>query len=116
MPAKEEAANQVENQQQVLVPIESQPVNVKLHSKVELQNEENAHSDYEINTHETNVELPERNMHSDSKVERPNMEIRKEPRLSKYVRRHHSIEQIIGDKESTPMKKKKLRNESCFQS
>ena len=42
----------------------------------ELQNEENAHSDFEINTHERDAKLPERDVHSDSKVERPNMEIR----------------------------------------
>ena len=93
---------------------ESQPMNVKLHLEVELQNEENAQFDSKISTHERDVELPKRDVHSDSKVERPNMEIRIEPRLSKYVRRHHPIEKIIGDKEAKPMTRNKLRNESCL--
>ena len=67
-------------------------MNVELHSDVELQNVGNAHSDYKISTHERNVELPERDVHSNSNVERPNIETRIEPRLSKYVRRHHLVE------------------------
>ena len=54
-----------------------------------LENEENAHFDFEISTHDRDVELPERDVHSDSKAKRPNIEARIEPRLSKYVRRHH---------------------------
>ena len=65
MLAEEETANQVGNQQQVSISIESQPVNAKLQSEVELQNEENAHSDSEISTHERDVELPKRHVHSD---------------------------------------------------
>ena len=66
-----------------------QNVGTELHSNVELQNEENAHFDFEISEHERDVELPDRDVHSDSKVERPNEEMRDEPRLSKYVKRHH---------------------------
>ena len=85
MPTKEEGANQVGNQQNVSVSVESQPLNVELHSEDKLQNEENAHSNSEISTHERDVELPKRDMHSDSKVERPNAKTRTKPRLCKYV-------------------------------
>ena len=71
---------------QVSVSTESQPTNA------ELQNEGNAHFDFEISTHERDVELPDKDVHSESNVERPNMEVRTKPRLSKYVRRHHLIE------------------------
>ena len=86
MPVAEEAANQVGNQQQVLVSAESQPVNA------ELQNEGNAHSDSKISTHERDTELPERDVHSESDAERPKIETRTEPRPSKYVRKHHPTE------------------------
>ena len=108
MPTKEEVANQVGNQQQVSVSAESQLVNVEFHSYAKLWNEENAHFDSEISTHEKDVELPERDFHSDSEAERPSMETRIEPRLSKYVRRHHSVEQIIRNKETRPMTMNKL--------
>ena len=42
------------------------------------------------------------------------METRKEPLLAKYVRRHHPIDQIIGDKEARPMKRSRLRSETCL--
>ena len=87
-------------------------MNVKLHLEVKLQNEDNAHSDFEISTHERDVELPERDVHNDSEAERPNMETRKEARLANYVRRHYLAEQIIGEKEAKPMTRNKLRNES----
>ena len=83
-------------------------MNAELHSNVKLQNKGNAHSDSKISTHERDVELPDRDVHSDSDAERPNMETRTKPRLSKYVRRHHPTEQIIGDKEARPMKRNKL--------
>ena len=89
MPDKEDVANQIWNQQQILVSTESQPLNAKLHLDVKLQNEGNAHSDSKISTHERHVELPNKDVHSDSDAERPNKEARIEPRLSKYVRRHH---------------------------
>ena len=57
-------------------------MNVELHSEVKLQNKENAHSNFEISTHERDAKLPKRDVHSDSKAERPNMETRIEPRLS----------------------------------
>ena len=53
-------------------------------------------------------------MHSDSDVERPNIETRTEPRLSKYVRRHHPTVQIIGDKEARPMTRNRLKSETCL--
>ena len=52
MPDEEDVANQIGNQQQISVPIESQLVNVELHSNTKLQNEGNAHSDSGISTHE----------------------------------------------------------------
>ena len=42
------------------------------------------------------------------------METRIEPRLSKYVKRYHLAEQIIGNKDARPMTRKKLRKESCM--
>ena len=89
-------------------------MNVKLHSDAELQNEGNAHSDYEISAHERDVELPNRDVHSDSNAERPNIETRTKPRLSKYVRRHHPAEQIIGDKKARTMIRNRLRSETYF--
>ena len=53
-------------------------------------------------------------MHSDSEAKRLNMETSIEPRLSKYVRRHHPNEKIIGNKEARPIKRNRLRNESCL--
>lgn len=42
------------------------------------------------------------------------METRIEPRLEKYVRRYHHVEQIIGSKEVRPMIRNKLRSETCL--
>ena len=42
------------------------------------------------------------------------MQTRKEPVLEKYVRRHHPIDQIIGDKEARPMTRNRLRSETCL--
>ena len=58
--------------------IESHTMNVKLHSRTklhsgdELQNEVEAHSDSKISVHERDVELVDRDVHSDLEVERPN--------------------------------------------
>ena len=114
MPIEEEAVNQVETQQQVSVSAKSQPVNVELHSEAELQNEEDAHFDSEISTHERDVELLDREVYSDPESERENMETRTKPRLSKYVKKHYLAEQIIGDKNVRPMTRNRLRNESCL--
>ena len=114
MSIEEEVANPIVNQQQVSVFVESQPVNVKLHSDAKLQNEGNAHFDSEISARERDVELIDRNVQSDFDAERPNMETRKKPRLSKYVRRHHPKEKIIGDKEVRPMTRNRLRSETCL--
>ena len=68
-------------------------MNVELHSRtdlylgVELQNEDNAHSNFEISVHERDVELLDREVHSDLEVERPNVEAKAKPRLFKYVKR-----------------------------
>ena len=86
----------------------------ELHSNVELHNEVEAHSNYDISVHERDVELPNRDVHSDLEVERPKEKNRVEPRLSKYVKRHHPDAQIIGDKDARPMKRRKLRNDTCF--
>ena len=67
------------------------------------KNEEDAHSDSKINTHERDAEILDRDVHSDFEAKRKNVETRAEPRLSKYVKRHHSVDQIIGKKYSRPM-------------
>ena len=64
-------------------------MNVELHLDVELQNEGNAHFDSKISAHERDNELLDRNVHSNSDAERPNLETRIEPRLSKYMRMHY---------------------------
>jgi hypothetical protein len=87
-------------------------VNVELHSEAELQNEENAQSDSEDSIHDE--EQPDNEVHSDPESKRSNMETRTEPRLSKYVKRHHPAEQIIGDKDARPMTRNRLRHESCL--
>ena len=69
---------------------------------------------FEISVHERDVELPNREEHSDSEVDRPNEERRVEPRLSKYVKRHHPVAQIIGDKDARTMTRKNLRSDTCF--
>ena len=86
----------------------------ELHSGVELQNEFDAHYDSKISVHERNVEIPNRDVHSDSEVERPNEEMKAKPRLSKYVKRHHPTTKIIGDKDARPMTRNKLRNDTCL--
>ena len=86
----------------------------KLHSDAKLQNKVKAHSNSKNSIHEKNVELPDRDAHSDSKVERKNEETRAEPRLSKYIKRHHPATQITGDKDSRPMTRNKLKNDACF--
>ena len=86
MSDEEKVANRIGNQQQVSLSAKSQPMNVKL------WNEGNGHFDSKINTHERDVELPDRDVHSDSDAERPNTETRTKPRLSKYVRSHHPAE------------------------
>ena len=53
-------------------------------------------------------------MHEDLDAKRTNMETRKEPRLAKYVRRHHPREQIIRNKEVGTMIRNKLRNKTCL--
>ena len=89
-------------------------MNVKLHlgtklqSRVELRTKAETYSDSKITVHERDVEL-----HCDSEVERPNEESIEEPRLSNYVKRHHIVEQIIGDKDARPMTSNRLRSDTC---
>ena len=85
-----------------------------MHLDAKLKNEGNAHSDSEISTHERDVDIPNRDVHSDSDAERPNMETRIKPRLSKYMRRHNPTDQIIGKKEARPMTRNRIRNQSCL--
>ena len=68
MPNEGDATNLNGNQQQTLVFSQSQPINVELHSDVKPQNVEDAHSNFENNTHERNENLPNRDVHSDSDV------------------------------------------------
>ena len=81
-------------------------MNAELHSDAKLQNEGNAHSNYEISTHKRDAETPNRDAHNDTKYERQNTITRTEPRLSKYVKRHHLVDQIIGDKDARLKTKK----------
>ena len=67
-------------------------MNVELHLDAELQNEGNPHSYSKISAHERDVELPNRDVHSDSDAKRSNTKTRTKPRLSKNVRRHHPTE------------------------
>ena len=80
----------------------------KLHLDAELKNEVEAHSNSKISIYERDVELPNRDVHSDSQVERPNAETRAKPSLSKYVKRHHPTTQIIRDKDVITMTRKKI--------
>ena len=114
MPNKEDVSNQIGSQQQVLVFAKSQPVNFELHSNAKLQNEGNAHFDSKISTHERDVELLDRDVHSDSDAERSNTETITESRLSKYVRRNHPAKQITGDKEARPMTRNRIKSETCM--
>ena len=86
----------------------------KLHTCVELQKKFEAYYDSNISLHERDVELPNKYVHSDLKVERPNEENRAKPWLLKYVKRHHPATQITGDKYARPMTRNKLRNDTCF--
>ena len=69
----------------------SHTLNVKVHSRiephldVELQNEVEVHCNFEISVHERDAELPDKEVHSDLEVERPNAKARAEPRLSKLL-------------------------------
>ena len=97
IPSKEEVANQAGNQQQVSVTCKSWLVNVELnsgtelHSGAKIHNEVEAHSNYEISVHERDAKLPDRDVHSDIEIEKPNEETKAKPRLSKYVKRHHHV-------------------------
>ena len=52
MSNEEDVANQIGNQQEISVSVESHQVNAELHSDAKLQNEGNAHFDSVISTHE----------------------------------------------------------------
>ena len=87
---------------------------VELHLGAELQNEENAHSNSKISTHGRDVETPDKDAQSDTEAERQSVRSRIEPVLSKYVRRHHPTNQIIGDKDARPMKRRRSRSDACL--
>ena len=72
------------------------------------------HSDSKVSVHERDVDIPNRDVHSDYEAERQNEKTRAEPTLSKYVKRHHPAEQIIGDKDARPMTRNILRSNTCF--
>ena len=44
----------------------------------------------------------------------PIEERREEPRLSKYVKRHHPTEKIIGGREDGQMVRNRLKNDTCL--
>ena len=89
-------------------------MNAALNSGAKLQNGKNAHSDSEISTYGRDIETPNRDAHSDTEAERQSAKPRTEPILSKYVRRHHPADQIIGDKDARPMTRNILRSETCL--
>ena len=64
--------------------------------------------------YERDVELPDREVCSNSEVKKPIEERREESRLSKYVKRHHLVVQIIGDKDARPMKRNRMRSYTYF--
>ena len=64
-------------------------------------------SEEQVKIHEVLLEV---NLQDEPKVE----EIRREPTLAKYVRRHHAPDQVIGDKDSGVMKRKILRSDTCL--
>ena len=70
----------------------------ELPSGAELQIKDEVHFDSKISVHERNVNLNYKEVDSDSKVDRPIEERRAEPRLSKYIKKHHPVEQIVRDK------------------
>ena len=41
-------------------------------------------------------------------------ERRTKPQLSKYVRRHHPVDQIIGDEDARPMTRRRSRSDACL--
>ena len=84
--------------------------NVKLHSGAKLQNGENALSNSKVRTYGRDIEIANRDAHSDIEAKRQSARPRTEPILSKYVRRHHPIDQIIGDKDARPMTRRRSRN------
>ena len=86
----------------------------KPHLDAKLQNKVNAHSNFEVSIHERYVEIPNRDVHSDFEAKIQNEETRLEPRLSKYVKRHHLVDQIIGNKDARPITRNRLRIESCL--
>ena len=100
-----EVANQNDNQQQTSVSTKSQKVNAErqMHSDAKLQDTGNARLDLVDSTHEENEEFFDGDMHDNSDAKRNDMETRKEPVLEKYVRIHHPVDQIIGDKEARPI-------------
>ena len=55
-------------------------------------------------------------MHNESEIDRPIVERRAEPRLLKYDKRNHPAKQIIGDKDARPMKRNRLRSDTCLMS
>lgn len=64
--------------------------------------------------HKRDVELPNKEVHSNLEVERPNIEAEAKLRLSKYDKRHHLAAQIISDKDTRSMTRNKLRNDTHF--
>ena len=95
-------------------------MNAKLHSRIEshsgaeLKDEVNAHSNSEIGANERDVEIPDRDAHSDFEDQRQSKETRAKAKLAKYVKRHHPAKQIIRDKDVRPMTRKRLRSDTCF--
>ena len=86
---------------QVFVIVESHPIIVESHSKMKMHKDVKHQID--------NVEVQNKGTHSDLEEEKTLKEERRiEPRLSKYVIRHHLEEQIIGEKDARPMNKRSL--------
>ena len=59
--------------------------------------------------------MHEREAHSDTEVEQIIVEERRiEPRLSKYVKRHHPTKKIIRERDARPMKRRSSRRGTCL--
>ena len=93
--------------EQVSITTNSHPTIVESHSDAKL------HMDVEHQL--DNVELQNKGVHSDLEVEQTLEEERRiEPRLSKYVRRNHPEEQIIGEKDARLMTRRSSRKSICL--
>ena len=93
--------------QQASITVESHLVDVKSQSATKLQ----SNVEFQID----DAELLDKEEHTDTKLEKIIVEERRiEPRLSRYVKRHHPTEQIFGERNARPMTKRSSRGDTCL--